>query len=93
MFDTFESLTNADDEEKTCVGDYLHDFSPGTQLIFFYVNIIEYQYVGDTRAPFIWVLDSTQRLKNGSPCEIESTHTELFSTTGNTKNYYQQIFS
>ena len=41
---------------------------------FIYVNIIKYQYVGDNKAPFIRVIDSKQRLKNGSPCDIEPTH-------------------
>ena len=74
MLDTFENLTMADDEEKTFVGDYPFDLSAGKQLIFNYVNIIEYQYVGDTKAPLIRVIDSKQRLKNGSPCDIEPTH-------------------
>ena len=69
----------ADDEEKTCVGDYPFDLSTGKQLIFFYVNLIEYQYVGDTKAPLIQVNNSKQRLKYGSPCEIEPTHRIVFS--------------
>ena len=32
--------------------------------------MIEYPYVGDTKAPLIQVIDSKQRLKNGSNCEI-----------------------
>ena len=43
LSDTFENLTMADDEEKTFVGDYPFDFSAGKQLIFVYVNIIEYK--------------------------------------------------
>ena len=82
----------ADDEEKTFADEYPFDLSAGKQLIFIYVNIIEHQYVGDTKAPLIRVIDSKQRLKNGSPCEIEP-HTELFSATWNTKSYYQKIFS
>ena len=79
MLDTFENLTMADDEEKTFAGDYPFDLSAGKQLIFIYVNIIEYQYVGDTKTPFIRVIDSKQRLKNGSACEIEPTHRIVFS--------------
>ena len=45
----------ADDEEETFAGDYPFDLSAGKQLIFIYVNIIEYQYVGDTGAPLIRV--------------------------------------
>ena len=79
MLDTFENLTMADDEEKTFAGDYPFDLSAVKQLIFIYVNIIEYQYVGDTKAPLIRVIDSKKRLKNGSPCEIEPTQRIVFS--------------
>ena len=51
----------ADDEKKSFAGDYPFDLSSGKQLIFIYVNIIEYQYVGDTKAPLIQVIDSKQR--------------------------------
>ena len=92
MLETFENLTMADDEEKTFAGDYPFDLSAGKQLIFFYVNITEYQYIGDTKAPLILVIDSKQRLKNGSPCEIEPTHRIVFSNL-EYKSYYQKIFS
>ena len=58
MLDTFENLTMADDEEKFFVGDYPFDLSARMQLISIYVNIIEYQYVGDTKALLIRVVDS-----------------------------------
>ena len=64
----------AEDEEKTFVGGYPFDLSAGKQLIFIYINIIEY-----TKAPLIRVIDSKQRLKNGNPCEIEPTHRIVFS--------------
>ena len=79
MLDTFENLTMADDEEQISVGDYSFDLSAGKQLIFIYVNIIEYQYVGDTKAPLNRIIDSKQRLKNGGPCEIEPTNRIVFS--------------
>ena len=41
--------------------------------------IIEYPYVGDAKAPLLGVIDSKQRLKNGSVCEIEPTHPIVFS--------------
>ena len=79
MLETFENLTMADDEEKAFAGDYPFDLSAGKQLCFIHVNIVEYQNVGDTKAPHIRVLDSKQRLKNGSPCETEPTHRIVFS--------------
>ena len=92
MLDTFENLTMADEEEKAFAGDYPFDFFAGKQLIFIDVNIIKYQYISDTKAPLIRVIDSKQRLKNGSPCKIEPTHRIVFSNL-KTKSYYQKIFS
>ena len=79
MLESFENLAMADDEEKTFAGDYPFDLSARKQLLFIYVNIIEYQYVGYTEASLIRVIDLKQRLKNGSPCEIEPTHRIVFS--------------
>ena len=56
MLETFENLTMADDEEKIFAGDYPFDLSAEKQLIFICVNIIEYQYVGDTKASLIGVI-------------------------------------
>ena len=41
--------------------------------------LIDYQYVGDIKAPLIRVIESKQRLKNGSSCEIEPTKRIVFS--------------
>ena len=92
VLETLENLTMADDEEKTFAGDYPFDLSAGKQLTFIYVIIIEYHYVGDTKAPLIQVIVSKQRLKNGSPCEIEPTHRTVFSNL-EYKSYYQRNFS
>ena len=67
--------------KKKLVGDYPFDLSAGKQLTFIYVNTIEYQYVGDTKAPYIRVIDSKQRLKNGNHSEIEPTHRIVFSNS------------
>ena len=93
MLETFENLTMVDDEEKDFAGDCPFDLSAGKQLISNYVNIIEYQYVGDTKARLIRVSDSKQRLKNGSPCEIEPTHRIVFSNLEYKFFYYQKTFS
>ena len=78
MLETVETLTISDDEEKIFVGDYPFDLSAGKQLTFIYVNVIEYQYEGDTKAPPIRAIGLKQRLKNGSPCEIEPTNRIFF---------------
>ena len=63
MLDAFENLTMADGTEKTFVGDYLFDLSFGKQLIFIYVKIIEYQYVGDAKALLVRVIDEKSNIK------------------------------
>ena len=67
-------------EETTAYyGDFSVDLCSGKHLIFIYANNIVYQYVGDTEAPLLRVIDSKQRLKNGSVCELEPTHRIVFS--------------
>ena len=55
-------------------GDYPFDLLAGKQFMFVYIEIVEYQYVGDTKAPLIRVIDPKQRLKNDSPFENEPTN-------------------
>ena len=38
--------------------------SSGTILIFVYIDIIQYQVVGDAKAPLLRVIDSNRRIKN-----------------------------
>ena len=79
MLETFENLSIAEDGEEAFAGDYPFDLSAGKQLNFIYVNIIEYQCVGDTKAPLIRVIDSKQHREHGGPCQIEPTHRIFFS--------------
>ena len=67
------------DEMKAYFGELPADLLAGKHLIFVYANIIEYQYVVDAKAPLLRVIDSKQRLKNGSVCELEPTHGINFS--------------
>ena len=46
------------DDIKAFMGDFPADLCAGKHLIF----IIEYQYVGDAKAPLLRVIDSKQRL-------------------------------
>ena len=50
------------DETKAYFGEFPADLCAGKHLIFIYTNIIEYQFVGDPKAPFLRVIDSKQRL-------------------------------
>ena len=67
------------DETKAYFGEFPADLCAGKHLIFIYTNLIEYQYVGVAKAPLLRFIDSKQRLKNGSVCELEQTHRIVFS--------------
>ena len=88
---TSNKLTKSD-ETKAYYGEFPADMCAGKHLIFIYTNIIEYQYVGDAKAPLLLVIDSKQRLKNGSVCELEPTHRIFFSNL-DYKNYFQIRFN
>ena len=45
----------------------------------FYLDIIHYQIVGDTKEPILRVLDTNRRVKNGYACTIEPNHRKVFS--------------
>ena len=76
MIDSFDKLARSDGEAKDFVANFPQDLLAGKQLIFVYSNIIEYQQIGDTKAPLICVFDSKQRLKT---VEIKHTLRTLFS--------------
>ena len=67
------------DDTKAYYGELPADLLAGKHLIIVYANIIEYQYVSDAKAPLLRVIDSKQRLKDGSVCEVEPTHRIVFS--------------
>ena len=67
------------DETEAYYWEFPADLCAGNHLIFIYTNIIEYQYVDDTKAPLLRVIDSKQCLKNGSVCELEPTHRIVFT--------------
>ena len=79
MLDSFQMLSMTEEDLEPYKGDDPFDLLAGKQLIFVYTDTVEYQYVGDTKAPLIRVIDSKQRLKNSSPCEIELTHRIVLS--------------
>ena len=78
MNTTADKLMKSDDT-KAYYRELPADLLVGKYLIFVYANIIEYQYVGDAKAPLLRVIDSKQRLKNDSVCEVEPTHRIVFS--------------
>ena len=76
MLYSFKTLSRSEEEKDPYNGDYLFDFLAVKQIGFVYTDIVDYQFVVDTKAFLIHVIDSKERLKNGSPCEIEPTHTQ-----------------
>ena len=77
--DTIANKLMKKDDTEAFIGDFPADLCAGKHLIYIYTNIIEYQYVGDAKAPLVRVIDSKQRLKNGSVCELEPKHRIVFS--------------
>ena len=67
------------DETNAYYGEFQADLCSEKQVNFIYAKLIEYQYVGDTKAPLLSVIDSKQRLINGSVCELEPTHRTVFT--------------
>ena len=73
------NLIMKSDDTRAYYGEFPADLCAGKHLVFIYTNIIEYQYVGDVKAPLLRVIDSKQRLKNGSVCELEPTNRKVFT--------------
>ena len=51
----------------------------GSQLIFVYIDIIEYQIIGDVRAPVIKIIETERRLRNGSINTVTPIHHKTFT--------------
>ena len=81
-------LNEQENEKQIFTGDFAADLSAGSQLMFVYVDIIGYQFIGDTKTPLLRVIDTNRRLKNGSICSIEPTHRKVFSNLD-----YKKLFS
>ena len=57
-------------------------------LIFVYIDIIQYQNVGDAKAPLLSVIGSNRLIKNGSACSIEPNHRKNFTNLD-----YKKVFT
>ena len=55
------------------------DITCGSQIIFVYLDFIEYQHVGDSRAPILKINESERRLRNGSLNTIAPVHHKTFT--------------
>ena len=64
---------------QNLISDYPVDISAGTQMMFIYLDIINYQMVGDTKAPLLRVIDTNRRVKNGYVCSLEPNRRKVFS--------------
>ena len=70
------------DDTKAYYGEIPAELCAGKHPNFIDTNIIEYQYVCDTKVPLLRVIDSKQRLKNGSVFELEPAHRIVFTNLG-----------
>ena len=59
--------------------DFPVDLTCGSQLIFVYIDVIEYQNIGDVRASVIKIIESVRRLKNGSINTATPIHHKTFT--------------
>ena len=89
MIPTTANRLMKNDDTKAYYGDFPADLCAGKHLIFIYTNIIEYQYVGDAKAPLLRAIDSKQCLKNGSGCELEPTQRIIFTNLDYKKTTFE----
>ena len=59
--------------------DFPVDIACGSQLIFVYIDVIEYQIIGDVRAPAIKIIGTERRLRNGSINTVTPIHHKTFT--------------
>ena len=55
------------------------DITCASQLIFVYFDIIEYQHVGDSRAPIVKIIGLERRLRNGSLNTVAPIHHKIYT--------------
>ena len=60
-------------------GDFPVDVTYGSQLIFVYIDVIEYQHVIDSRAPVLKTIKSERRLKKGSLNTVTPVHHKSYT--------------
>lgn len=65
-------------QRNKTVGVYPVDMTNGTQIMFVYADIIEYQILGNVKSPILRIIDSHRRLKNGSVQHQEPIHRIAF---------------
>ena len=59
--------------------DFPVDKTCGSQLTFVFIDLIEYQNIGDVRAAVIKIIESERRLRNGSINTVTSIHHKTFT--------------
>ena len=75
----YKMNTMSNHSSRSFTADYPVDLAAGTELMFIYIDLIEYQYLGDTKAPLLRIIDTNRRMKNGTVCHIEPNHRKVFS--------------
>ena len=59
--------------------DYPFDLSAGIELMFIYLDIIDYQHVEHSKAPLLRIIDTKRRLKNGNFGIVEPSNRIVLS--------------
>ena len=59
--------------------DFPVDITCGSQLIFVYIDVIEYQIIEDVRAPVIKIIQTERRLRSGSINTVTPIHHKTFT--------------
>ena len=66
-------------ERNGLLSHFPYDLFNGRSLTFVYIDIIQYQTVGDAKAPLLRVIESNRRIRNGGVCSIEFNHWKKFT--------------
>ena len=66
-------------KRRIVVADYPYDLISGINLIFVYIDLIEYQNTADVKAPLLKVNDSGKRVENGELSSSQSLERSFFN--------------
>ena len=78
----------SDNNHNSHIGVIPVDITCGSQLIFVYIDIIEYQHVVDSRAPVLKIIESERLLKKGILKTVNPVHHKSY-----TNLYFEKLLS
>ena len=65
--------------EQPIKNDFPADLTAGTNFIFLYTDMIEYQHVADVKAPLLRIIDSKKRTENGGLKIVQTTQHKSYT--------------